>query len=130
MTQNIITQLGLEDKTHFNETSLKTLFASFFYQVQFFNIFSKLEVKKSPKQKGRVDLLLIRRPPFKPKYQFVFELKYLRKKQSTQLEKLKEEAIQQMKKYLKYDDTLKNLDNLKAYVIIFVDNEGMAIPIF
>ena len=129
LTQNIITQLAVEDRAHFNETSLKAIFASFFYQVQYFNVFSELEVKKSSDKKGRVDLLLTGRPPFKPKYQFVFELKYLREKQRTDLEEIKKAAIKQLRDYLKNDDTLKNLDNLKAYVIIFIVNEGIVIQV-
>lgn len=124
LAQNIMTQLGREDKAHFNETSLKTLFLAFFFQVPYYNIFSELEVQKGKTQKGRVDVLLTRRPPFEPTYQFVFELKYLRKSQQSSFEKIKKEGMEQFKKYLKYDDTLKKLDKLKAYLIIFVDNEG------
>ena len=126
LAQNILAQLGREDKAHFNEVSLKTLFASFFYQVSYYNIFSELEVRKKDTEKGRVDLLLTRRPPFQPTYQFIFELKYLRAKQKGSFETLKKEAILQLTEYLQNDATLKNLDRLKAYVIIFIANEGHA----
>lgn len=129
LTQNVIAQLGVEDKAHFNETSLKAIFASFFYQVSYYNIFSELEVRKSPTKKGRVDLLLTRRAPFKPKYQFVFELKYIRNKKRNTFDTIKEEAIIQLEQYLQNDDTLKNLDNLKAYVIIFIGHEAEVIPV-
>lgn len=121
---DIIAQLGREDKAHFNEVSLKTLFASFFYQVAYYNIYSELEVRKAANQKGRVDLLLTRRPPFNPKYQFVFELKYLKTKQQASFERIKKEAITQLSAYLQMDDALNTLDHLKAYVLIFVGNEG------
>jgi len=124
LMQDIIAQLGREDKAHFNEISLKTLFASFFYQVAYYNIFSELEVRKKGNKKGRVDLLLTRRPPFSPKYQFVFELKYLRTKQQAKLETTKNKAILQLKEYLQQDDALNTLDHLKAYVLVFVGNEG------
>ncbi len=129
LTTDIIAQLGREDKAHFNEVSLKTLFASFFYQVAYYNIFSELEVRKKNHQKGRVDLLLTRRPPFTPTYQFVFELKYLRAKQKDTFETVKDEAIKQLKAYLQYDDTLNTLDHLKAYVLIFVGNEGQVFEV-
>jgi len=124
LLSDIIAQLGREDKAHFNEISLKTLFASFFYQVAYYNIFSELEVRKKGNKKGRVDLLLTRRPPFSPKYQFVFELKYLRTKQQAKLETTKNKAILQLKEYLQQDDALNTLDHLKAYVLVFVGNEG------
>lgn len=130
LLQNILSELGQEDKAHFNETSLKTLFASFFYQVRIFNIFSELEVQKAKGEKGRVDLLLMRRPPFETNFQFVFELKYIRQKQKSTFDKIKKGAIHQMKQYLQHDDTLKQLDNLKAYCIIFVGNKGQAFPVF
>lgn len=124
LMENILSQLGREDKAHFNEVSLKTLFASFFYQVAYYNIFSELEVRKRNNQKGRVDLLLTRRPPFSPTYQFVFELKYLRTKQQSSLETTKKEAMGQLAEYIQQDDALTTLDHLKAYVLIFVGNEG------
>ncbi|MEM1120485.1 MAG: AAA family ATPase [Bacteroidota bacterium] len=124
LTESILAKLGREDKAHFNEVSLKTLFTSFFYQVTYYNIFSELEVGKSDKQKGRVDLLLTRRPPFEPTFQFVFELKYIKDKQQTQFETTKRQAVEQLTAYIQNDDTLKNLTDLKAYVVIFVGNEG------
>ena len=129
LTENILAQLGREDKAHFNEVSLKTLFASFFYQVAYYNIFSELEVRKRNNQKGRVDLLLTRRPPFSPTYQFVFELKYLKTKQKSSLESTKKEGLAQLIEYIQEDDTLRNLENLKAYVLVFVGNEGEIIEV-
>ena len=129
LVQNIMAQLGMEDRAHFNEVSLKAIFASFFYQVSYFNIFSELEVQKSKQQKGRVDLLLTRRPPYQPTYQFVFELKYLKKKQANQLEKIKANAVTQLETYLKNDPTLKSLENLKAYIIIFTIDSGTIVEI-
>lgn len=124
LTQNILRQHGREDKAHFNEAGLKTLFASYFYQVGYYNIFSELEVCKAPPKKGRLDLLLTRRPPFEPTYQFAFEIKYLRASQKSTFERVKKEAIKQLEEYLQHDEALKSLDCLKAYVVIFVDNEG------
>lgn len=129
LTENILAQLGQADKAHFNEVSLKTLFASFFYQVAYYNIFSELEVRKRNNQKGRIDLLLTRRPPFSPSYQFVFELKYLKTRQKTNFETTKKKAIAQLTEYMQEDDTLKHLDNLKGYVLIFLGNEGEMIEV-
>ena len=71
-----------------------------------------------------MDLLLTKRPPFEPKFQFVIEFKYLKKEEGHKAETVKQQAIQQLQAYLKYDDKLQKLENLKAYVIVFVGNKG------
>lgn len=129
LTQNIIGQMAVEDRAHFNEISLKSIFTAFFYQVPYFNVFSELGVSKKNNERGRVDLVLMRRPPFAPKFQFAFELKYLRESQRSQFEKIKKEAIEQLEEYVKYDKTLKSLENLKAFVIVFLVNKGYVYPI-
>ena len=129
LTEEILAQMAVEDRAHFNEISLKSIFTSFFYQVRYFNIFSELGVEKRDKERGRVDLVLLRRPPFVPTYQFAFELKYLREKQRTQFDRVKKEAFTQMEAYLQHDKRLKSLENLKAYVIIFVVNKGFVFPV-
>jgi hypothetical protein len=124
LTENILSQLAREDRAHFSEQHVKTIFASLFYQVGYFNIFSELEVRKSPTDKGRLDLLLTRRPPFSPKYQFAFELKYLPKSQKSRLAAAKKEAVEQLEAYLAHDDGLQKLDSLKAYVVVFLAEKG------
>lgn len=44
-------------------------------------------------------------------------------------EAVKKEAVGQLQRYLRFDDYLQNLENLKAYVVLFVGNEGMAIEV-
>lgn len=133
LTESVLTELSAHhDRAHFNETHVKSIFASWFYTAGFFHIYSELEVsKKNPNnEKGRIDLLLTRRPPFEEElpYQFIFELKYLRKNQIGQLESIKKEAIEQLKDYLK-DDKVKDLEDLKAYVVVFVVNKAEVIEV-
>ena len=45
-------------------------------------------------------MLFLYRPPYFPPYQFIFEIKYLKKEDKNQLERVKEEAIRQLKGYL------------------------------
>jgi hypothetical protein len=129
LTENILSQLAREDRAHFSEQHVKTIFASLFYQVGYFNIFSELEVRKSPTDKGRLDLLLTRRPPFSPKYQFAFELKYLPKSQKSRLAAAKKEAVEQLEAYLAHDDGLQKLDSLKAYVVVFLAEKGTVVAL-
>ncbi len=124
ITQNILTELSNRDKQQFDEKHIKLLFTSLFYQVGYYTIFNELEVKKSETEKGCIDLLLVRRPPFQPNYQFIFELKYLAKKKASKLEEIKKEAEIQLREYLQSDKIKELGDDLKAYIVVFVGNKG------
>lgn len=124
ITQNILTELSNRDKQQFGEKHIKILFTSLFYQVGYYTIFNELEVKKSETEKGYIDLLLVRRPPFQPNYQFIFELKYLSKKKASKLEETKKEAETQLKEYLQSEKIKELGDDLKAYIVVFVGNKG------
>ncbi len=133
LTESTLTQLSIHnDRAAFNETHIKSIFVSWFYATGVYHIYSELEVSKKDdsKGKGRIDLLLMSRPPFEEEipYQFIFELKYLKKKEAGQLETTKKAAIAQLKEYLK-DDKVKYLKNLKAYVVIFVVNKAEVIEL-
>ncbi len=133
LTESVLTELSIHhDRAHFNETHVKSIFISWFYTAGFFHIFSELEVNKKnkSKDKGRIDLLLTRRPPFGEDvpYQFIFELKYLKKKQVGLLEQTKKEGIAQLKDYLK-DDKVKYLTDLRAYLIVFVGNKAEVVEL-
>ncbi len=133
LTESVLTQLSAHhDRAYFNETHVKAIFTSWFYTAGVYHIFSELEVVKNQKnkQKGRIDLLLTRREPYGEKvpYQFIFELKYLKQSQVGLLEDVEKAAITQLKGYLK-DDKVKNLKDLKAYVVIFVVNKARIIAV-
>jgi hypothetical protein len=61
-------------------------------------------------------------PPFYPKYQFLFEIKYLNKAGEKSLNTTTHKAIAQVNEYLAFDE-ISSLKNLKAYVLIFVGSE-------
>ncbi len=133
LTESVLSQLSIHhDRAAFNETHPKAIFASWFYITGFYHIYSELEVEKKNEnnEKGRIDLLLTRRPPFVADvpYQFIFELKYLKSKSKKLLEKTKKEAKVQLEEYLQ-DDKVKNLTDLKAYVVIFIGNKAEVIEL-
>jgi len=133
LTESTLVQLSIHnDRAAFNETHVKSIFVSWFYATGVYHIFSELEVdkKNKNKEKGRIDLLLTTRPPFEEEipYQFIFELKYLKKKEAHLLEDTKIAATKQLKSYLK-DDKIKSLKALKAYVVIFVVNKAEVIEL-
>ena len=123
-TQQILTALSTRDKVKFDEKYIKAIFTSVLFTVGIYTIRHELEVKRSPTDKGYVDILLQKRPPFETKYQFAMELKYVKKADAAQAEAVKKEAVEQLRRYLRYDDYLQKLEDLKAYVVLFVGNEG------
>jgi hypothetical protein len=129
-TENILQELAVRDKQNFNEKYIKTIFTSAFYISNIYTIKNELEVKIERPDKGFVDLLLLQRPPYFPKYQFAIEFKYIKKQDADKFEIVKEAAIHQLKGYLKNDEYLKDLKNLKSYVVIFIGNEGQLIEVF
>ena len=66
--------------------------------------------------------MFLYRPPFFPKYQFIFELKYLSKASAKALMTKTDEAVTQIKDYMQFEE-IKSLKNLIAYVLIFVGSE-------
>ncbi|MCO6487262.1 MAG: AAA family ATPase [Phaeodactylibacter sp.] len=123
-TQDILTALSTRDKMKFDEKYLKAIFTSILFTVGVYTIHHEFEVKQSPTSKGYVDILLQKRPPFETKYQFVMELKYVKKADAARAEEVKKEAVGQLQRYLQHDDYLQRLEHLKAYVLLFVGNEG------
>ncbi|MEM1121621.1 MAG: AAA family ATPase, partial [Bacteroidota bacterium] len=129
LMQEIIAKLATQDRAHFNELTFKAIFTAIFYGVNIYKIYSEREVRKSKTQKGRVDLLLLQRPPFDVPHQFVLELKYLSKKEMGQWETVKQAAIQQLSAYLKHDQDLQQLANLRAYVFLFSPEKSEAVVV-
>jgi hypothetical protein len=128
-TENILQELVVRDKMNFDEKYIKTIFTSAFYISTIYTIRNEFEVKRERPDKGFVDLLLIQRPPYFPKYQFAIEFKYVKKQDAAKAETVKQEAIEQLKGYLENDEYLKGLKDLKSYVVIFVGNEGELIEV-
>ena len=128
-TEDILQELAVRDKMNFDEKYIKAIFTSAFYISNIYTIKNEFEVKRERPNKGFVDLLLLQRPPFYPKYQFAIEFKYIKKQDADRYEAVKQTAIQQLKTYLENDDYLKNLEDLKSYVVIFIGNEGELIEV-
>ncbi len=123
VVERILKSLSSRDALKFDEKHLKVIFTSLFYVTGIYTIQSEFAVGRE-----HVDLFLARRPPYEPPYQFVFELKYLKKSGEKQLETVKKEATQQLKKYLQHE-TFAPLNDLKAYVVVFVGTDVKAVEV-
>ncbi|MEM1119707.1 MAG: PD-(D/E)XK nuclease domain-containing protein, partial [Bacteroidota bacterium] len=123
-TSDVLVQLSNRDKQNFDEKYVKTIFTAALFTSGIYTIHNEFEVKKSATEKGYVDILLVRRPPYEPTYQFVIEVKYVKKKDQKNSQAVKKAAVQQLKAYLQNDAYLQSLADLKAFVIVFTGNEG------
>ncbi len=122
--ETILSQLSNRDAIGFDEKYLKAIFASLLYPTQIYTIHSEYETNRR-----YVDLLLTRRPPIAPNYQFAIELKYLKKGDAEQLERVKAEGFAQMQEYLSHEK-LHALSDLRAWLIIVVGAKvEVAIPV-
>lgn len=117
----ILLQLSNRDAVGFDEKYGKAVFASLLYPTQIYTIHSEYETDRR-----YIDLLLTRRPPIEPNYQFAFELKYLKQGDSARLETVKAEGLAQMEAYLQHEK-LQKLTDLRAWLLIFVGPKAEAV---
>jgi hypothetical protein len=112
--ESILLQLSNRDAVGFDEKYVKAIFASLLYPTQIYTVFSEYETKRR-----YVDLLLTRRPPIDPNFQFAFELKYIKQQDADQLETVKAEGLTQIRNYLRHEK-LQVLSDLRAWLVVFV----------
>ncbi len=117
LVADTLKQLSNRDWIQFNEASVKAILVSYLYSSQLYLIQPEQEVRP-----GYVDLLLQRREPFPAPHQFVFELKYLKKKDAQRLDEVVAEAQTQLTGYLP-SELLRSLADLRAWVVVFVGTE-------
>jgi hypothetical protein len=112
--ENALQTMSNQDFKKFDEKYIKALFVGFASLSKLYFIKSEPEIeRKYP------DVMFLYRPPFYPKYQFLFEIKYLNKAGEKALNTITHKAIAQVNEYLAFDE-ISSLKNLKAYVLIFV----------
>jgi len=119
--ESILLQLSNRDAVGFDEKYVKAIFASLLYPTQIYTIHSEYETDRR-----YVDVLLTRRPPIDPNYQFAIELKYLKLQDADQLETVKNKGLTQMKEYLQHEK-LRTLSDLRAWVVVFVGPQAQVV---
>jgi Predicted AAA-ATPase/PD-(D/E)XK nuclease superfamily len=106
------------DAMQFHEGSLKAIFISLLHHQQFYYISSEEE-----EQRRYIDIHLEAMRGYKPKYEIVFELKYLKKKDTSVMDEVLDAAEIQLKKYLVLKKYM-NRKNLRGFVVV-VKNEDI-----
>ncbi len=121
--------LSNRDFIQFDEKYIKVLFVGFANLANLYYVKSELEVGQK-----YVDVLFLYRPPHFPKYQFVFEIKYLKKKDAARLDAVREEAVAQLRGYLGSPELQafinrpgRGMETVRAYVVVFVGEQAQVV---
>ena len=118
--------LSFRDAQGFDEKHLKMLL------IPYLSLSASHYVKSEEEwENGYVDMLLLKRPNIVTKYNFLIELKYIKKSDEktkdketkvSYIEKVTIDAREQIQKYLQTDNA-KRIPNLKAWLLILVGRE-------
>jgi hypothetical protein len=114
--------LSFRDAKGFDEKHLKML------MIPYLSLSASHYVKSEEEwQNGYIDVLMLKRPNVTTKYNFLIELKYIKKGEDTKKEKdliakVEKEAREQVQKYLQSDNA-QRISNLKAWLFILVGRE-------
>ena len=115
VVSNFLTYQSVRDKENFTEKTLKYVYSLFFSLSNQYYVYGEF-----PANQGFADIFVEKSQTSRATYEAVIELKYLNKEKAktANYEKLKEDAISQMERYLE-DKRLNERENLKKYIIIF-----------
>jgi hypothetical protein len=114
--------LSFRDAKNFNEKHLKML------MIPYLSLSAAHYVKSEEEwQNGYIDVLMLKRPNVTTKYNFLIELKYVKKGEDTKkdkenIAKVEKEAREQVQKYLQSDNA-QRIPNLKAWLFMLVGRE-------
>jgi hypothetical protein len=116
LTEEINKALALfsnRDFMNMDEKHLKAVILTLLYQSEVYFIRSEPEVNNR-----YPDIMLLERNPFKVDHQFLFELKFSKKKDGEQGRKEKrEQGIKQVREYLHLED-IRRLPKLRSYLLL------------
>ncbi len=121
LVEEALLQLSNRNFRNFDEKYVQAIFTAYLHLPRLYFIKNEYELKQK-----YADILVLRRPPYEPPFQFLFELKYLKKKDAAHLESVTEEAKKQLRGYLQAEE-VKGLPGLRGWVIVFVGPEAKVI---
>ena len=110
-----VSYLSYRDYQNFDEKYIKIIYFTMLKLYRDLKVYSEKEVKE-----GFTDLF-IERNSESAKYNILIELKYLKKEEKDNLSKYLEEGKLQLERYI--TDKRIDKDNLRKYVIVFVNDE-------
>ena len=118
ISENVLNKLSNRDLINFDEKYIKVILFSYLVTSNLYRPVSEPEVEN-----GYIDIYLerdIRMPEVK--YEWIIELKYLRKSEKDKLPEVKEEGLAQLKEYAA-SRRFMNEDNIKQVLIVFIGKD-------
>jgi hypothetical protein len=111
--------LSNRDFQRFDEKYVKMLMIAYAHQGNAFHVISERETS----ERKYIDMEMYIRPNnTKTHFQYVFEIKYIKKEEEKTFETVKQNAKKQLFTYLKTDKILQSKRDILAYVIIFMND--------
>jgi hypothetical protein len=111
--------LSNRDFQRFDEKYVKMLMIAYAHQGNAFYVISERETS----ERKYIDMEMYIRPNnTKTHFQYVFEIKYIKKEEEKTFEIVKQNAKSQLLTYLKTDKVLQSKRDLLAYVVIFMND--------
>jgi len=122
--KTVLPLLSNRDFMNMDEKHIKVIVLTLLYQSKAYYI------KSEPEMNNRYpDILLLERNPIKANHQFLFELKYCKKKDGDRAwQKKKEEGIRQVEEYLRLEE-IQGLRKLKSYLLLTDGSELEAVAV-
>ncbi len=127
MVENFLHSLSFRDFQKFDEKYVKLAIFAYLSLTNLYITKTEYEVED-----GYIDLALLERSPYDVNYQFVFELKYMKKadaeddkkreKEKKRKQILFNDALKKLQKYRQSDQFL-TMKNLKTFILIFVGDK-------
>jgi len=124
VTQNVLQKLSNRDLINFDEKYIKIVLFSYLITSNLYKPVSEREVEN-----GYLDIYLekdIRMPDVE--YEWVIELKYLKQSEQDKLEEVKEEGLDQLKRYVK-SRGFEDKEDLKQALLIFIGKDEFDITV-
>ena len=128
LIEHTLQALSNRDFVQFDEKYIKLLFVAYGNAAGFYYVKSEPEIdQKYP------DVMFLYRPPYYPNYQFVFELKYLKKtktdaKNITETTNVAKSQLQQYLQSKELQDFVvrpeAGMETVKAYIVVFVGEKA------
>lgn len=116
--EHVLRHLSRKDYQNFEEKHVKTIIMSLAIQVDAFFVKSERGY-----QGGYTDILFLAQPSLGINFQYVLELKYMKKENEKTLSKVQEKAKKQLSDYVTNDAELKAIKNLQAWTVVVVKDE-------
>ncbi|GIV44355.1 MAG: hypothetical protein KatS3mg035_1478 [Bacteroidia bacterium] len=120
LIKNLLSRLSNRDFMNFNEKQVKMVIIAYLMLANIFDVVSEREVQGG----GYPDLLLFKKSnnPY-DHHEFIIELKYLKKEQSSDLERVKQEAKDQVLNYYKEEKRLQSRPYLHLLAVVVIKDE-------